>query len=44
MFRVRRDGCEEIPFIPGKEQQLHFARVAMKRHPIFKVKETQVRW
>ncbi|KAI4548136.1 hypothetical protein MG293_000466 [Ovis ammon polii] len=33
MFKVRRGGCEEIPLIQGKEQQLHFAGAAMKRYP-----------
>ena len=42
MLKVRRGGCEEIPFIQGKEQQLHFARVAVKRYHTSKVKETQV--
>ena len=43
MFKVRRGGGEEIPFIQGKEQQLHFAGAAMKRYPMSKVRETQVR-
>ena len=43
-FKVRRDGCEEIPLVQGKEQQLHFAGAAMKRYPTSKVTETQVRW
>ena len=33
MFKVRRGGCEEIPLIQSKEQQLHFAGAAMKRYP-----------
>ena len=32
-FKVRRGGWEEIPLIQGKEQQLRFARAAMKRYP-----------
>ena len=44
MFRVRRGGCEEIPIVQGKEQRLHFAGAAMKRYPMSKVRETQVRW
>ena len=28
--------------VQGKEQQLHFAGAAMKRYPMFKVRETQV--
>ena len=43
-FKVRRGGCEEIPLIKGKEQQLHFAGAALKRYPMSKVRETQVRW
>ena len=30
MFKVRRDGGEEIPLVQGKEQWLHFAGAAMK--------------
>ena len=44
MFKVRRGGCEEIPLIQGKEQQLRFAGAAVKRYPTSKVRETQVRW
>ena len=43
MFKVRRGGSEEIPLIQGKEQRLRFAGAAMKRYPMSKVKETQVR-
>ena len=43
MFKVRRGGCEEIPLVRGKQQQLHFAGAAMKRYPTSKVRETQVR-
>ena len=43
MSKVRRGGCEEIPLVQGKEQQLHFAGAPMKRHPTSKVRETQVR-
>ena len=42
-FKVRRGGCEEIPLIQGKEQWLRFAGVAVKRYPMSKVRETQVR-
>ena len=38
MFKVRRGNL-----IQGKEQQLHFAGAAVKRHPTSKVRETQVR-
>ena len=40
---VRRGGNEEIPLVPGKEQQLCFAGAAMKRYSTSKVRETQVR-
>ena len=43
-FKVKRGGCEERPLVQGKEQQLHFAGAAMKRYPMSKVRETQVRW
>ena len=43
-MKVRKGGSEEIPLVQGKEQQLHFAGAAMKRYPISKVKETQVKW
>ena len=42
-FKVRRGGSEEIPLIQGKEQRLCFARAAVKRYPMTKVRETQVR-
>ena len=42
-FKVRRGGHEEIPLIQGKEQWLHFAGAAVKRYPMSKVRETQVR-
>ena len=34
---------EEIPFVQGKEQWLHFAGVALKRYTTPKVRETQLR-
>ena len=34
---------EETPLVQGKEQRLHFAGAAMKRYPMSKVRETQVR-
>ena len=43
-FKVRRGGGEEIPLVQGKEQWLCFAGAAMKRCPMSKVRETQVRW
>ena len=42
-FKVRRGGHEEIPLVQGKEQWLCFAEAAVKRHPMSKVRETQVR-
>ena len=42
--KVRKGGSEEIPLIQGKEQWLHFAGAAVKRYPMSKVRETQVRW
>ena len=29
MFKVRRGGCEEIPVVQGKEQQLNLAGAAV---------------
>ena len=43
MFKVRRGSCEEIPLVQGKEQRLRFAGAALKRYPMSKVRETQVR-
>ena len=43
-MKVRKGGGEEIPLIQGKEQRLHFAGAAMKRYPMPKERETQVRW
>ena len=40
---AQKHGGEELPHIQGKEQQLHFARVAVKRDPKPKLRETQVR-
>ena len=37
-------GGKEIPLVQGKEQRLCFAGAAMKRYPMPKVRETQVRW
>ena len=40
-----QEGCsEEIPLVQGKEQWLCFAGTAVKRYPMSKVRETQVRW
>ena len=43
-FKVRRGGSEEIALVQGKEQRLHFDAAALKRYPMSKVRETQVRW
>ena len=43
-FKVRRGNHEEIPLVQGKKEWLHFAGAAVKRHPMSKVRETQVRW
>ena len=43
-MKVKKGGGEEIPLVQGKEQQLRFAGVAVKRDPTYKVRETQVRW
>ena len=42
-MKVRKSGDEEIPLIQGKEQWLRFAGAAVKRYPMPKVRETQVR-
>ena len=44
MLKVRKGSGEEIPFVQGKEQWLHFAGAAVKRDPTPKARETQVRW
>ena len=43
-MKVRKGGGEEIPLVQGKEHWVHFAEAAMKRYPMPKVRETQVRW
>ena len=43
MFKVGRGGGEEIPLVQGKEQRLRFAGAAVKRYPMSKVRQTQVR-
>ena len=43
MFKVRRGGHEEILLVQVKEQQLRFAGTAVKRYPMSKGRETQVR-
>ena len=43
MLKVRRGGGKGIPLVQGKAQRLHFAGAAVKRYPMSKVRETQVR-
>ena len=43
-MKVRKGRSEKIPLVQGKEQQLRFAGAAVKRYPVPKVRETQVRW
>ena len=43
MLKVRKGGGEEMRFVQAKEQWLHFAGAAVKRYPMHKVRETQVR-
>ena len=43
MLKVRNGGGKEIPLVQGKEQQLCIAGAAVKRYPMPKVRETQVR-
>ena len=42
-FKVKRGSHEVIPLIQGKEQRLGFGGAAVKRYPMYKVRETQVR-
>ena len=41
---ARKGGGKEIPLMQGKEQRLCFAGAAVKRYPMPKVRETQIRW
>ena len=43
MLKVRKGGGEETPLVQGKEHWLRFAGAAVKRYPMPKVRETQVR-
>ena len=43
-MKVSKGGSEELPLVQGKEQWLRFGGAAMKRYPMPKVRETQVRW
>ena len=40
---VRGGNPEELPYVRGKEPQLHFAGVAMKRNPTYMERENQIR-
>ena len=42
--KVRASGQEELPHIQGNELQLCFSGTAMKGYPMYKVRESQVRW
>ena len=42
--KVRGGSWEELRQVRGKEQRLCFAGVSMKRYPMSKVRELQVRW
>ena len=44
MLKVRKGDGEEILLIQGKEQQLRFDGAAVKKNPLPKVRETQIRW
>ena len=39
-FKVRSGGCEEIPLVQGKEQQLCLAEATVKRYPMSKVRSS----
>ena len=41
---MRNGSGKEIPLVQGKELWLCFAGAAMKKYPMPKVRETQVRW
>ena len=41
MLKAGRSGHEEMPLVQGKEQRLSFAGAAVKRDPMYKVRETQ---
>ena len=43
-MKVRKGSGNVIPLIQGREQWLCFAGAAMKRYPMSKVRETQIRW
>ena len=41
--QIRGSSREELPYFQGKEQRGRFAGAAMRRYPMLKVRETQVR-
>ena len=41
--QIRASSREELPYIQGMVQWLHFAGAAMKRYPTSKVRENQIR-
>ena len=43
-MKIRKGSGEKIPLVQGKEQRLRFAGATVKRYPMPKVRETQVRW
>ena len=43
-MKIRKGSSKDIPLVEGKEQWLCFAGAAVKRYPMPKVRETQVRW
>ena len=40
----RQSSCEEIPDVQGKELQLLFVGVTVRKYPTSKVRETPARW
>ena len=42
-MKVKKGGGEEIALVQSEEQWLRFAGAAVKRYPMPKVRETQVR-
>ena len=43
-MKIRNGGGKEIPLVQGKEQWLCLAGAAVKKNPLPKVRETQIRW
>ena len=41
--KFRGGAREKVPYVQGKEKQLCFAGAAVKRYPMSKIRETQVR-